>query len=60
MFKKNYYDSVGNLPISLNIGRFQFFVYENFYAKKFNKYWNAAKIENCYPFVQNNKANPIK
>lgn len=60
MFKKSYYDSVGSLPISLNVGRFQFFIYENYFAKKFNKYWNAAKIENCYPFIQNNKSKPIK
>jgi hypothetical protein len=60
MFKKEYYDRIGGLPWSPNINRFQFYIYENLFAKKFNKYWNAAKIKNCYPFIQNNLNEPIK
>lgn len=59
IFKKECYDIVGGLPYSPNINRFQFYIYENYFAKKFNKMWNAAKIENCYPFFQPNDNDPI-
>ena len=59
IFKKECYDMVGGLPYSPNINRFQFYIYENYFAKKFNKMWNAAKIENCYPFFQPNDNDPI-
>jgi hypothetical protein len=59
MFKKKYLDLIGGIPYSFNINRFQFYIYENYIAKKFNKFWNAAKIENCYPFYQNNDTDPI-
>lgn len=59
IFKKKCLDLAGGIPYSLNINRFQFYVYENYVANKFNKLWNAAKIENCYPFFQPNDNEPI-
>ena len=56
MFRKISYLHLGEIHCSLNFSRsqnkHQGVYYEEIYGKKFNKIWLAAKIKNCYPFVQ--------
>ncbi len=58
MFRKVSYLSIGEIIYKRNISRnkigHQGFYYEEIYGKKYNKRWLAAKIENCYPFIQPN------
>ena len=58
MFRKVSYLSIGEIIYKKNISRntigHQGFYYEEVYGKKYNKKWLAAKIENCYPFIQPN------
>jgi glycosyltransferase involved in cell wall biosynthesis len=58
IFRKVSYLSTGELPECPNIvdkkGRRQGMVYEEIYSRKYNKNWLAAKIKDCYPFVQPN------
>lgn len=58
MFRKVSYFTVGELPDVPHVRRKKKFnhayIYEYVYGKKYNKHWLAAKIQNCYPFVQPN------
>jgi hypothetical protein len=53
IFRKVSFISTGLLPVGSD-GRQQAIDVESTYGKKYNRLWLAAKIENCYPFVQPN------
>ena len=56
MFRKASFIETGPIPVGPNFDRSQSshqgVLYEEVYGKKYNKHWLAAKIRNCYPFVQ--------
>ena len=56
MFRKIAYLHLGEIHCNQNFSRsknkHQGVFYEEIYGKKFNKIWLAAKIKNCYPFIQ--------
>ena len=52
LFRKVSFLSTGNLPVGQ--GRDQAYQVENVYARKYNKIWLAAKMEDCWPVVQHN------
>ena len=58
MFRKISLLSTGEIKYKKNISRnkvgHQGYYYEEIYGKKYNKFWLAAKIKNCYPFIQPN------
>ncbi len=58
MFRKISFLSTGEIKYKKNISRnkagHQGYYYEEIYGKKYNKFWLAAKIKNCYPFIQPN------
>ncbi len=58
LFRKVSFISTGRIPVGPNVKRshpkHQGVLYEETYGKKYNKKWLAAKIYNCYPFVQPN------
>lgn len=53
LFRKASFISTGMLPAGVD-GRQQAIDVESTYGKNYNRYWLAAKIEKCYPFVQPN------
>lgn len=61
MFRHIGYLQLGPIKCGKNISRssskHQGVYYEEIFAKKFNKIWLAAKIYNCYPFVQLDQEN---
>jgi hypothetical protein len=58
MFRKVSFVETGRIPIGPNVRRnnpkHQGVLYEETFGKKYNKRWLAAKIKDCYPFVQPN------
>lgn len=64
MFRKVSFVETGRIPIGPNVRRnnpkHQGVLYEETFGKKYNKRWLAAKIKDCYPFVQpnDNSASP--
>lgn len=58
LFRKVAFMSTGRIEAHTNVTRdnpkHQGAMYEEVYGKRFNKSWLAAKIYNCYPFVQPN------
>jgi len=58
MFRKVSLTSSGEIPIGPNFPRtnkmHQGVLYEEEFGKQYNKNWLAAKIEDCYPFIQPN------
>jgi len=58
LFRKVSFVEAGKIPIGPNFDRkdprHQGALYEEAFGKIYNKKWLAAKIENCYPFVQPN------
>ena len=64
LFRKVSFIETGRIPIGPNVKRsspkHQGVLYEETFGKKYNKKWLAAKIKDCYPFVQpnDNSASP--
>lgn len=58
LFRKVSYVSTGQMSVVPNVSRsqpkHQGVIYEMEFGKRYNKSWLAAKIEDCYPFVQTN------
>jgi len=56
LFRKASFLTTGSVPVGQNVDRAQSLhqgiLYEEIYGKRYNKNWLAAKIRNCYPFVQ--------
>lgn len=62
LFRKISFYSTGSIPKGPNLTRdqrlHQGYLYESVYGRQYNKIWLAAKMKDCYPFVQPND-NPI-
>ncbi|MBI4341821.1 MAG: glycosyltransferase [Candidatus Omnitrophica bacterium] len=58
LFRKVSYVSTGPLPEGPNVSRetisHQGYLYECSYGRRYNRTWLAAKLKQCYPFVQPN------
>lgn len=58
LFRKVSFMDTGPIPLGPNVGRHhsrhQGTLYEEIYGRRYNRNWLAAKIRNCYPFVQPN------
>jgi hypothetical protein len=58
LFRKASFFSTGSIPIGPNVSRdqrlHQGYLYECVYGRQYNKTWLAAKVKDCYPFVQPN------
>jgi glycosyltransferase involved in cell wall biosynthesis len=59
LFRKVSYFATGPLPSGPNVARegsvqHQGYLYECVYGRRYNRTWLAAKIRDCYPFVQPN------
>ncbi len=58
LFRKVSFTATGPIPVGANVGRekphHQGVIYELHYGKRYNKTWLAAKIKDCYPFIQPN------
>ena len=58
LFRKVSFFSADSIPVGPNVSRdhalHQGFLYERVYSRRYNKIWLAAKIKDCYPFVQPN------
>jgi hypothetical protein len=58
LFRKVSFFSTGSIPIGPNVSRdqrlHQGYLYECVYGRQYNKTWLAAKVKDCYPFVQPN------
>jgi glycosyltransferase involved in cell wall biosynthesis len=58
LFRKVSFIATGRIPLGPNVGRdhpgHQGALYEEVYGKRYNRNWLAAKMRNCYPFVQPN------
>lgn len=58
LFRKVSFFSVGSIPEGPNLSRdqrlHQGYLYECVYGRQYNKIWLAAKVKDCYPFVQPN------
>jgi len=61
IFRKISFSSTGDIPVGPNYPRsaskHHGVLYEEDFGKKYNKFWLAAKIKNCYPFIQPNDNN---
>ena len=64
MFRRVSFTSTGEIPTGPNVDRtsqaHQGILYEEVYGKRYNRNWLAAKIYDCYPFIQpgDNKESP--
>jgi glycosyltransferase involved in cell wall biosynthesis len=58
LFRKVSFMATGRIDLGPNVGRdhpkHQGVLYEEVYGKRYNRNWLAAKMRNCYPFVQPN------
>ncbi len=58
LFRKVSFMATGRIPLGPNVARselqHQGVLYEETYGQRYNRTWLAAKIKDCYPFVQPN------
>ncbi len=58
LFRKVSFMATGPIPLGPNVSRdlpqHQGVLYEEIYGRRYNRTWLAAKVKDCYPFVQPN------